>query len=84
MGKTNSLNENDLEDFIKLSKEQKLSDNSWLIDIDKINKETLNLNVNNPNNVEEIDLRTREDIISEIEELDKQSNETLNILKKII
>ena len=84
MGKTNSLNENDLEDFIKLSKEQKLSDNSWLIDIDKINKETLNLNVNNPNIVEEIDLRTPEDIISEIEELDKQSNETLNILKKII
>ena len=29
MGKTNSLNENDLEDFIKLSKNKKLSDNSW-------------------------------------------------------
>ena len=39
MGKTNSLNENDLEDFIKLAKTQKLSDNSWSIDIDKINKD---------------------------------------------
>ena len=38
MGKTNSLNENDLEDFIKLSKTQKLSDNSWSIDIKKLIK----------------------------------------------
>ena len=30
MGKTNSLNEKDLEDFIKLAQKKKLSDNSWL------------------------------------------------------
>ena len=80
MGKTNSLNENDLKDFIQLSKSQKLSDNSWLVNIDKINKKTLDLNVNNPNIVEEIDERTPEQIISKIEELDKQN---LDILKKI-
>ena len=72
MGKTNSLNENDLEDFIKLAKTKKISDNSWLIDIDKINKETLDLGVQNPNIVEEIDERTPEEIISEIEEIDKK------------
>ena len=80
MGKTSSLNENDLEDFIKLAKMQKLSDNSWSIGVDKINKETLELSIQNPNIVEEFDSRTPKEIISEIEELDNQSK---NILKKI-
>ncbi len=84
MGKTNPLNENDLEDFIKLSKEQKQSDNSWLINIDKINKEALDLSVQNPNKVETIDNRTPEQIISEIAELDKQSSEILKFIKKIL
>ena len=84
MGKTNSLNENDLEDFIKLAKVQKLSDNSWFKDINKINTKTLDLGVQNPNVVEEIDNRSPEEIISEIEELDKQSNETLKAIKKLI
>ena len=84
MGKTNPLNENDLKDFIKLSKTQKPSDNSWTIDIDKINKETLDLSVQNPNIVEEIDNRTPEQIIFEIEKLDKQSTEALKEIKKLL
>jgi len=84
LGKTNSLNENDLADFIKLSKTQKLSENSWSIDIDKINKETLELGVKNPNIVEEIDERTPEEIISEIEELDKQNETILKKIKEIL
>ena len=80
MGKTNSLNENDLKDFVQLSKTQKLSDNSWLVDTDKINKETLDIGVQNPNIVEEIDNRTTEQTISEIEEIDR---ETSIILRKI-
>jgi type I restriction enzyme M protein len=80
MGKTNPLNENDLEEFIKLVKTKKLSENSWSIDIDKINKETLDLGVQNPNIIEEIDERTPEQIINEINELD---NESSNMLKKI-
>jgi len=84
MGKTNSLNESDLEDFIKLSKTQKLSDNSWAIDIDKINKETLDISVKNPNIVEEIDNRTPEQIISEIEEIDRETSITLKKIKDLI
>jgi len=80
MGKTNPLNESDLDNFIKLTKTQKHSDNSWSIDIEKINKETINLDVSNPNIVEKIDERTPEQIISEIEKLEKQSG---NILEKI-
>lgn len=84
MGKTNSLNENDLEDFVKLAKTQKPSDNSWSIDIDKINTKTLDLGVQNPNVVKVVDERTPEEIISEIEELDKQSNKILKSIKEIL
>ena len=84
IGKTNPLNENDLADFIKLAKTQKLGDNSWSLDIEKINKETLDLSIQNPNKNEEIDERTPEDIILEIEELDKQSKDELKKIKELL
>ena len=80
MGKTNSLNENDLADFIKLAKTQKLSDNSWFTDIKKINKDTYDLGVKNPNIVEKKDERTPAEIITEIEDLDKKSAEVLKTI----
>jgi len=83
MGKTNSLNENDLEDFIKLSKSQKPSDNSWSIDINKINTKTLDLGVSNPNIVEVVDERTPEEIIKEIEKLNEQSAKILTTIKEL-
>ena len=84
MGKTNPLNKNDLSDFIKSAKTQKLSENSWSIDIEKINKDTYDLGVKNPNIAEETDERTPEQIISEIEELDKETNQILNSIKKLL
>jgi type I restriction enzyme M protein len=84
MGKTNSLNENDLKDFIKLAKTQKLSDNSWSIDVEKINTNTFDLGVQNPNIVEEIDERTPEEIILEIENLDKNLSESLKKIKELL
>ena len=84
MGKSNSLNENDLEDFILLAKSQKLSENSWSIDVGKINKETLDLSVLNPNIIENIDERTSSEIISEIEKLDKESNKIINKIKELM
>ncbi len=84
MGKTNSLNENDLADFIKLSKTQKLSDNSWSIDVEKINKDTMDIGVQNPNVVEEVDERAPEEIISEIKQLDKESEDTLKKIEKLL
>jgi len=80
MGKTNSLNENDLEDFIKLAKTQKISDNSWSTEINKIDTKTFDLGVKNPNIIEVIDERTPGEIIAEIEDIEKNS---AGILKKI-
>ncbi len=84
MGKTNLLNENDLKDFIKLSKTQNISDNSWSIDINKINKDTFELGVQNPNIVEEIDTRTADEIVNEIEELEKKSAKILKSIKELL
>ena len=84
MGKTNPLNDNDLEDFINLEKKQNSSENSWSVDIDKINKDTLDLGVQNPNIIEVIDERTPEQIIFEIEELDNKSSEAIKKIKELI
>jgi len=84
MGKTNSLNENDLEDFIKLFKNKEETVNSWSISVDKLNLETLDLTVNNPNKKEKIDTRTPEEIFTEIEEYDKESSNIIENIKKLI
>ena len=83
IGKTNPLNENDLEDFVKLSKEKKLSDNSWSKDINKINKDTFDLSVKNPNTKQIIDERNPEEIINEIKKLDEESSDLLIKIEKL-
>ena len=80
IGKTNALNEKDLKDFINLSKTLKSSENSWTTNIKKINTETFDLTVKNPNIVEDNDKRTPIEILADIEEID---NKSLKILKKI-
>ena len=84
MGKTNPLNERDLAEFVDMAKTQQLSDNSWLVSVDDINKDTWDLTVNNPNRVEEVDNRTPKEIIAEIEELDAQAAEALQAIKELL
>ena len=84
MGKTNSLNESDLADFIETAKTKRLSKNSWLVDIGSVNKDTWDLKFSNPNTVEEVDNRTPQEIITEIEELNLQATEALQRIKEIL
>jgi type I restriction enzyme M protein len=84
MGKTNPLNERDLAEFVDMAKTQQLSDNSWLVSLDDINKDTWDLTVNNPNRVEEVDNRTPQEIIAEIEELDAQAAKALQAIKELM
>ena len=84
MGKTNPLNEGDLADFVEIAKTKQLSENSWLVDIGSVNTETWDLTVNNPNTVEEIDNRTPQEIIAEIEQLDVQAAEALQKIKELL
>ena len=84
MGKTNPLNERDLEDFVQSAATQAETENSWLVDIADINTDTWDLTVNNPNRVEEVDNRTPQEIIAEIELLDAQAAEALQAIKELL
>ncbi len=84
MGKTNSLNEKDLAEFVEMAKTKELSNNSWLVDIGTVNKDTWGLTVNNPNIVEVVDNRTPQEIITEIEELDAQATKALQSIKELL
>ena len=84
MGKKNPLIEEDLVDFIENFKSKKHTDKSWTLDIGEINKLTWDLTVSNPNIMEEIDARTPQEIISEIEQLNIEADETLKKIKDLL
>jgi type I restriction enzyme M protein len=84
MGKTNSMNERDLAEFVELSTKQALSENSWLLGVEKVNKDTWDLTVSNPNRVTKVDTRTPHEIIAEIELLDEQAAEALQAIKELL
>lgn len=84
LGKTNALNEGDLADFIKLQKTKAESDNSWIVKVNDVDENTLDLSVKNPHKKEEAGLRPPQQILEEIKALDIESNEILNSISEII
>ena len=82
MGKTSPLNEGDLAEFVDMARTQQPGENSWCVGVEDIDKDTWNLTVNNPNRVEELDTRTPQQIIAEIEELDAQAAKALQTIKE--
>ena len=84
MGKTNPLNERDMAEFVEMAKTQQLSDNSWLVDVKTVNKDTWDLTVHNPNTKEEVDNRTPQEIIAEIEQLDVEAAQALQAIKELL
>ena len=84
LGKTNSLNERDLEEFVTLSRTQEETENSWCINVENIDKLTWDLTANNPNLKDTTDKRTPEEILIEIEELDSIANTSFMAIKELI
>jgi len=84
LGKTNPLNEKDLGEFVTLSSSKGDSDNSWSFDVSKINEETFDLSVKNPNKNDETILRKPEEILEEIHNLDKESEAILKLVRDIL
>ena len=90
LGKTNALNENDLEDFVMLQKvRSSLADapntaNSWSINIKDIDQTTFDLSAKNPNKKEETALRQPQEILEEIKALDKESKHILNSILELL
>jgi len=84
LGKTNPLNENDLAEFLELQKKKNDSDNSWTLDVAKINTETFDLSVKNPNNIDETVLREPKEILDAMKALDKESEAILKTIKGLV
>ncbi len=80
LGKTNPLNDKDLEEFVSLQAGKTKSEKSWTLSVSNLNTETYDLSVKNPNMPEEQSLREPEEIIAEIVALDA---ETADIIKGI-
>jgi type I restriction enzyme M protein len=84
LGKTNPLNEKDLEDFVTLQKNFAESENSWSIDVKNVDIKFYDLSCKNPNKREEASLRSPEEILAQIEILDEETNDILNQIRELI
>jgi type I restriction enzyme M protein len=84
LGKTNALSENDLADFVTLQKTKGNTENSWTLDVVRIDTKTYDLSAKNPNKKEEAALREPKQILEEIKALDKESGEILTSIVKLI
>ena len=80
LGKTNSLNDEDLAEFVELQSSFSLSEKSWFLDVKEIDQESFDLSVKNPNKAEDSPLREPQEILEEIAVLD---GETTKILASI-
>jgi type I restriction enzyme M protein len=84
LGKTNALNEKDLEDFVALQKTKGDSANSWSVDVKGVDEKTFDLSVKNPHKVEEVVLREPKEILKEMQKLDKESEKIFDTIRKLI
>jgi type I restriction enzyme M protein len=84
MGKTNPLNDKDLQEFIDLQSKSKDSDLSWSVDVSSINKESWDLSAKNPNRNDEVFHRSPSEIITQIQELYFENQAILQKLKDLL
>jgi len=84
MGKTNSLNDADLAEFVELQKTFADSPKSWSVDIADIDKITFNLSTKNPTGCEEVIHRSPQEIMDEIAALDAESAEVLASIRELL
>ena len=84
LGKTNALNEKDLADFVTLQTIKADSENSWTVNVKDIDQTTFDLSAKNPNKKEESALRQPQEILEEMNSLDKESADILNSILELI
>lgn len=84
MGKTNPLNDKDLEDFIELQKNFQDSKLSWSVDVLTTNDDSWDLSVKNPSGNREVIHRSPTEIIAEIQALDAMNQTILQRIKDLL
>jgi type I restriction enzyme M protein len=77
MGKTNSLNDADLKEFVELQANFATTGKSWSLAVEDIDRSHFSLSVKNPNKEEEGNFRKPCDIIADILAIDLESAEIL-------
>jgi type I restriction enzyme M protein len=84
MGKTNPLNDDDLKEFAELQETKPETEHAWTVDITGVPADTWDLSVKNPNAPEEVPLRSPQEILEEMERLDKETNLLLQSVKELL
>jgi len=84
LGKTNPLNDNDLKEFVELQATKAGSEKSWSVDVAKLDEESFDLSVKNPNAPEEAPLREPQEILTEIATLDAESAKVLDEIRGMV
>ena len=86
MGKTNPLNDKDMEEFTAFAKAETKpeSEKSWTIKVADIDDTTFDLSTKNPNTPEEAPLRKPEVILAEMETLDTETKTILQSIKALL
>ncbi|HWS26346.1 MAG TPA: N-6 DNA methylase [Xanthomonadales bacterium] len=84
LGKTNPLNDDDLNDFVARQRSFADSPQSWSVDVTSIDARTWDLSVKNPNGGDEVALRTPQEILDEIAALDAESAEVLAVIRGLL
>lgn len=94
MGKTNALNDADMQEFITLQETKPNTEKSWTVEVGVRRADTqvspnqvspnYDLSVKNPNTPEETPLRSPLEILEEIQSLDAETNEILLTIKNLI
>jgi type I restriction enzyme M protein len=84
LGKTNSLNDEDLREFVMLQKTLDDSPKSWTVDAKDIDPESFDLSVKNPNGGEEVAHRSPQEIMDDIAALDKETAEVMQTIKDLL
>ena len=60
------------------------TERSWVVDISRINQESVDLSVKNPNTPEEAPLRSPLEILADLKLLDAETNEILESIKELL
>lgn len=84
MGKTNSLNDADLAEFVRLQKTKADSPKSWSVNVAGIDPATFDLSVKNPDGGEALVHRSPEAIMDEIAELDSENATVLAKIRSLL
>ncbi|RIJ46308.1 SAM-dependent DNA methyltransferase [Maribellus luteus] len=84
LGKTNPLNDVDMEAFVKAQVAKPETEQSWNLTFVDVDENTYDLSVKNPNTPEEDPLRSPQEILAEMESLDAETSSILQTIKDLL